>query len=170
MGNWECIGNADNKPRRKCSSIAKYYAPENAVHGRGAVELTIRIKEGDSSGLSEIVFPLRVAVIHDFSLSGQGDWVVSRDGGYPLAFIENQGNTPKYHFNSDTQPATWLGDLEGTTCDIGVGEVSGVPIELLPDESWEGDVKTIRILAEDSEGSKREISMDTRKESHSWSS
>ena len=93
---WE-IGNVSEMPIINPGESAplslNVTPPENAVHGR-AVELTIRIKEGDSSGLSEIVFPLRVAVIHDFSLSGQGDWVVSRDGGYPLAFIENQWNAP----------------------------------------------------------------------------
>ena len=169
---WE-IGNVSEMPIINPGESAplslNVTPPENAVHGR-AVELTIRIKEGDSSGLSEIVFPLRVAVIHDFSLSGQGDWVVSRDGGYPLAFVENQGNAPStISIQILSLPLGW--EISGEQHVIlGVGEISGVPIELLPDENWEGDVKTIRILAEDSEGNQREISMDTRKESHSWSS
>ncbi len=143
--------------------------PSNSIHGR-AVELTLRIKESDSSGLSEIVFPLRVAVTHDFSLSGQGDWVVSQDGGYPLAFIENLGNAPStISIQILSLPLGW--EISGDQYVIlGVGEISGIPIELLPDENWNGDVKTIRILAEDSEGNQREISIDTRKESHSWSS
>ena len=45
--------------------------PDNAIHGR-AVELNLRIREGDSTGLSEIVFPIRVSATHDFSLTGFG--------------------------------------------------------------------------------------------------
>jgi hypothetical protein len=142
--------------------------PDNAIHGR-AVELTLRIKEGDSSGLSEIVFPLRVAVTHDFSLSGQGDWVISQDGGFPLAFVENHGNAPStISIQILSLPMGWETSGEEYVI-LGVGEVSGVPIELLPEEGWNGEVRTIRILAEDSEGNQREISLDTRKESYSWS-
>lgn len=169
---WE-IGNVSEMPIINPGESAplslNVTPPGNAVHGR-AVELTIRIKEGDSSGLSEIVFPLRVSVTHDFSLTGQGDWVLSTDGGYPLAFIENHGNAPStISIQILSLPLGW--EISGDQYVIlGVGGISGVPIELLPDENWDGDVKTIRILAEDSEGNQREISMDTRKESHSWSS
>ena len=168
---WE-IGNISEMPTinpgNSAPLLLNITPPSNAVHGR-AVELTLRIKEGDSSGLSEIVFPLRVAVTHDFSLSGQGDWVVSQDGGYPLGYIENRGNAPStISIQILSLPLGW--EISGDQYVIlGVGEISGIPIELLPDESWDGDVKTIRILAEDSEGNQREISMDTRMESYSWS-
>ena len=141
--------------------------PENAIHGR-AVELTLRIREGDSSGLSEIVFPLRVSVTQDFSLSGHGDWVISQEGGFPLAFIENLGNSPStVSIQILSLPIGWEVS-GGNNVILGVGEVSGIPIELIPDEGWEGDVKTIRILAEDTAGNQREISLDTRKEDYSW--
>ena len=53
----------------------------------------LRIREGDSTGLSEIVFH-RVSATYDFALTGFGEWVVSPDGGYPLALLENTGNSP----------------------------------------------------------------------------
>ena len=143
--------------------------PENAVHGR-AVELTIRIKEGDSSGLSEIVFPLRVAVTHDFSLSGQGDWVVSQDGGYPLAFIENRGNAPTtISLDVLSLPPGW--QVSGPTqVVIGVGEITGVPLEIIPSSDWDGSTKTIRIDAQDEAGNLDSILLDTQYEDYSWSS
>tara|TARA_B100000475_G_scaffold199389_1_gene181625 strand:- start:12050 stop:17680 length:5631 start_codon:yes stop_codon:yes gene_type:complete len=141
--------------------------PENAVYGR-AVELHLRLREGDSSVVSEIVFPLRVAVTHDFSLSGEGDWLVSGLGGYPLAMIENLGNAPStISLQVLSLPLGW--SVSGRTeAILGVGEVSGVPLELTPSEDWDGSVKTIRILAEDSAGNQREINLDTQRGEFSW--
>ena len=141
--------------------------PDDAVHGR-AVELTLRIREGDSTGLSEIVFPLRVSATQDFALTGHGEWVVSQEGGYPLALVENTGNSPSsISFMVLSLPSGWEVSGDANVI-LGVGEISGVPLELVPDDSWNGDVKTIRILASDTEGNQREISMDTRMEDYSW--
>tara|TARA_B100000530_G_scaffold188383_1_gene119508 strand:- start:8601 stop:14234 length:5634 start_codon:yes stop_codon:yes gene_type:complete len=141
--------------------------PQNAVYGK-AVELHLRLREGDSSVVSEVVFPLRVAVTHDFTLSGEGDWLVSDLGGYPLAMIENLGNAPStISLQVLSLPLGW--SVSGRTeAILGVGEVSGVPLELMPSEDWDGSVKTIRILAEDSAGNQREINLDTRKGEFSW--
>ena len=143
--------------------------PGDAIHGR-AVELTIRIKEGDSSGLSEIVFPLRVAVTYDFSLSGQGNWVVSQNGGYPLAFIENRGNAPTtISLDVLSLPPGW--QVSGPTqVVIGVGEITGVPLEVVPSSDWDGSTKTIRIDAQDEAGNLDSILLDTQYEDYSWSS
>ena len=155
------------EPGESAPLLLNITPPENAVHGR-AVELTLRIKEGDSTGLSEIVFPLRVSATHDFSLIGFGDWVVSENGGYPLALVENTGNSPStISFMVLSLPSGWNVSGDGNVI-MGVGEISGVPLEVIPDKSWEGDVKTIRILASDTEGNQREISLDTRKEDYSW--
>ena len=53
---------------------------------------------------------------------------------------------------------------------IGVGEITGVPIEVIPSSDWGGDTRTIRILAQDEAGNQREISLDTQYEDHSWAS
>ncbi|MEK9739127.1 MAG: hypothetical protein VW438_05290, partial [Euryarchaeota archaeon] len=53
---------------------------------------------------------------------------------------------------------------------IGVGEITGVPLEVIPSSDWGGDTRTIRILAQDEAGNQREISLDTQYEDHSWAS
>jgi len=53
---------------------------------------------------------------------------------------------------------------------LGVGEIRGVPIEVIPASDWDGSVQTIRILAEDSGGNQREVSLDTEQSAYSWAS
>ena len=53
---------------------------------------------------------------------------------------------------------------------LGVGEVRGVPLEVIPAEDWSGSLQTIRILAEDEDGNQREIALDTSKQTHAWAS
>ena len=55
--------------------------PSTARHGR-TVELLVKLREGDGSSEATITLPLRVAVIHQFSLQGNGNWIVSDDGGF----------------------------------------------------------------------------------------
>ena len=67
--------------------------PSTARHGR-TVELLVKLREGDGSSEATITLPLRVAIIHQFSLQGNGNWIVSDDGGFPHAELQNQGNAP----------------------------------------------------------------------------
>jgi hypothetical protein len=53
---------------------------------------------------------------------------------------------------------------------LGVGEIKGVPLEVIPSADWDGSVQTIRILAEDSAGNQREVSLDTEQSEYSWAS
>jgi len=143
--------------------------PENARHGR-TVELNIKLREGDGSSEATITLPLRVAVIHEFSLNGLGNWIVSDDGGYPHAELQNLGNAPTtISLEVLSLPQGWT--VSGRThVVIGVGEVTGVPLEVIPDSEWDGSSRTIRILAQDEAGNQREISLDTQYEDHSWAS
>ncbi|MBK69797.1 MAG: hypothetical protein CMB53_00120 [Euryarchaeota archaeon] len=154
-------------PGETAPLILNITPPENAVHGR-AVELHLRLREGDASVVSEIVFPLRVAVTHDFTLSGEGGWLVSDLGGHPLAMLENLGNAPStISLQVLSLPLGW--SVSGRTeVVLGVGEITGVPLELMPSEDWDGSVKTIRILAEDIAGNQREINLDTEEGDFSW--
>ena len=123
--------------------------PENAQHGK-TVELHIRLREGNS--LSETVVPLRVAVIHRFNLSGESPWVISTDGGYPHAKLVNEGNAPTtITLNVRSLPSGWsvVGD---TTVVLAVGETLGIPIQVIPDMSWNGEIYTIKIEAIDDLG------------------
>tara|TARA_Y100001970_G_scaffold71959_1_gene91361 strand:+ start:8573 stop:14245 length:5673 start_codon:yes stop_codon:yes gene_type:complete len=141
--------------------------PFTARHGK-TVELHVRLREGDGSTDSTITLPLRVAVIHDFTLSSNGAWIVSENGGFPLAELQNNGNAPTtISLEVLSLPIGW--NISGITeVVLGVNEIRGVPIDLIPSSDWDGSVKTIRILAQDPEGNQREIAIDTQKEDHSW--
>ena len=143
--------------------------PASSHHGR-TVELHVKLREGDGSGESTITLPLRVAIILDFSLTGESDWVVSDDGGYPLAELENLGNSPTtISLEILSLPQGWI--VAGRTeVVLAVGEISGVPLEIIPTDDWDGASQTIRILAQDSAGNQREISLDTTQADHSWAS
>jgi uncharacterized membrane protein len=139
--------------------------PVNAQYGR-TVELHLRLREGES--LSETIIPLRVAVIHDFILGGQGPWIVSEDGGYPHAFLTNNGNAPTtITLNIRSLPSGWIISGE-TNVVLGVGQMLGLPIEIIPSANWQGQIYTIRIEAEDEAGNIHEILLDTAQQTHSW--
>jgi len=142
---------------------------DSATHGR-TVELHLRVREGDSSGLVEITLPLRVSIVQDFLMEGVGPWVISMDGGHPQVKVVNTGNSPAtISLEVIGLPQGWdvRGDLEVV---LGVGEQRGVPIELVPSSDWVGDEKTIRIQAEDSAGNQHEIILNTLKSAFSWGS
>ena len=140
--------------------------PENAQHGK-TVELHIRLREGSS--LSETIVPLRVSVIHQFDLVGESPWVISADGGYPHATLLNQGNAPTtINLSVRSLPSGWtvLGD---TTVVLAVGEIRGLPIQVIPSSNWNGEVYTIKIEAIDELGNVDEILLDTTQQKYSWS-
>ena len=141
--------------------------PESATPGR-TVELHVRVREGDSIGLNEITLPLRVASVYGFSIEANGNWVISHSGGHPQAVVTNTGNAPAtIDFQVLDLPSGW--EVEGTTgAVLGVGEVRGVPIELVPEEGWSGENKTVRILATDSMGNQEEVSIEVDFSEHSW--
>ena len=143
--------------------------PETAQHGR-AVELNIRLRDGDGSGETEITLPLRVAIIRDFEMSSIGEWVISESGGFPLVELLNQGNAPTtISIQVLSLPVGWA--VSGQTeLVLGVGEIRGVPLEVIPAEGWDGGLQTIRILAEDEDGNQREVALDTSQQTYAWSS
>ena len=139
--------------------------PEYAQHGK-TVELHIRLREGNS--LSETIVPLRVAVIHEFELEGQGPWVISEFGGFPHATLLNEGNAPTtITINVRSLPSGWEVAGETTTV-LAVGELKGLPIELIPSPNWEGESYTIKVEAIDELGNVDEILLDTVKQDYSW--
>ncbi len=143
--------------------------PDTARHGR-TVELHVKLREGDGSSEATITLPLRVAVIHEFTLEGSGNWIVSDEGGYPHAQLQNLGNAPTtISLEVLSLPQGWTVDGRSQVV-LGVGEVTGVPLEVIPADDWDGASRTIRILAQDEAGNQREISLDTQYEDHSWAS
>ena len=143
--------------------------PETATPGR-TVELNVRVREGDSAGLSEIILPLRVASIYDFSIESGGSWAISQRGGKPQAMVENTGNTPTtIDFQVLDLPAGW--NVKGAASSvIGTGEIRGVPIELVPADDWNGESEFVRIVATDPMGNQRETSLEVIFSEYSWQS
>ena len=156
-------------PGETAPLILNITPPETAQHGR-AVELNIRLRDGDGSGETEITLPLRVAIIRNFTMIDYGDWVVSESGGFPLVELRNHGNAPTtISLRLLSLPLGWTvtGQIEVV---LGGGEVRRVPLEVIPVEDWDGSLHTIRILADDEGETNREVALDTSKQTHAWSS
>ena len=171
---WEVdfpVSTAVISPGETAPMILNITPSDTAQHGR-AVELHVRLREADGSGLTEITLPLSLAVSHNFSLTGEGDWVISADGGHPVAELHNLGNAPStISLDVDllSLPVGWT--ISGQTeVVLSVGEIKGIPLEVIPSEDWDGSVQTIRILAEDSAGNQRNVSLDTEQLGYSWAS
>ena len=143
--------------------------PKSATQGV-PVELRVRVRDGDALGLVEVSLPLRVSAIYNFSMNGSGPWVISQDGGFPMAMVENHGNSPTtISFQVLSLPQNW--SIRGSEkIVLGIGEARGIPLELVPDQNWSGQEKTIRILSEDPSGNQRELIISTKKSQFSWAS
>ena len=143
--------------------------PETATPSK-TVELHIRARDGDSLGLMEITVPLRVSPYYNFSMGISGSWFVSPLGGLPNAMVANTGNTPTtIDFQVLEIPQNW--QVKGTMrVVLGVGEVRGIPFEIVPDGDSSDGGESIRILAEDSIGNQREAAIEFQFSDHSWES
>ncbi|MBI88377.1 MAG: hypothetical protein CMB67_05070 [Euryarchaeota archaeon] len=141
--------------------------PDTATPGK-SVELHVRVREGDSSGLVEVTLPLRVSVLHNFSIEGSGPWLISADGGHPQVKVWNTGNAPST-ISLDVQglPVGWVISGE-TEVVLAVGEHRGIPIELIPDPDWNGEQIQVVVLAGDSTGNEREMPLELQKSDYSW--
>ena len=143
--------------------------PKSAMHGM-SLELHVRIREGDSSALVEVTLPLRVAITHDFSMEGEGPWLLSSLGGHPMATLTNLGNSPTtIALEVLSLPDGWSVS-GGTTVVLGAGEQKGIPLDIVPSDDWDGSEKTIRVLAQDPVGNQQEILLSAQLSTNSWAS
>ena len=141
--------------------------PETASPGR-SVEMHVRVRDGDSAGLTEITLPLRVAAVHNFTMESNGAWIVSPMGGHPHAMVANKGNSPTtIDLHIEEIPNGWevKGSMEVV---LGIGEERGLPIELVPNEGWTGPMETVTISAEDASGNERSIELEVQYSQFSW--
>ena len=142
---------------------------ETASPGR-SVELHVRVRDGDSAGLTEITMPLRVSAVQNFSIESHGSWAVSSHGGQPPAMVSNTGNSPTtIDFHIEGVPDGWraTGSMQIV---LALGEQRGIPIDLVPEEGWTGPSETVRIVAEDASGNQREIELEVHYSEFSWAS
>ena len=142
--------------------------PDKAMHGR-SVELHVRVREGDSSGLAEIVLPLRMAIVYNFSIESRGpEWTVSTMGGHPHIAISNHGNSATtISLDLPDIPVGWSfnGEMDMV---LGVGEMRGVGISLIPSEDWSGDEIDVTLSATDPSGTSENISVVVNMAELSW--
>ena len=142
---------------------------ETASPGR-SVELHVRVRDGDSAGLTEITMPLRVSAVQNFSIESHGSWAVSSHGGQPPVMVSNTGNSPTtIDFHIDGVPDGW-GASGRMQIVLALGEQRGLPIDLIPEEGWTGPSETVRIVAEDASGNEREIELEVHYSEFSWAS
>ena len=99
----------------------------------------------------------RVAEINDFKMTSYGPWQISKDGGKSLVILENTGNSPTtINLEILSIPEGWRASGNNIIV-ISPGQRAGIPLEIIPSENWTGEIKTMRILAQDPEGNQKEI-------------
>ena len=109
--------------------------PSDAVAGEVGV-LRIRITGNDTSGLVVEEVPVRVGASPSIVVDHRGSWSVNTKGGYPTAWVENNGNDiAMLTVDVDGLPEGWS-TTQGTQVILAPGEVSGIPLSLTPSSSW----------------------------------
>ena len=82
-------------------------SPESAIAGEVNI-VKIRVSDGVGLGLEEFEIPVRVSPSPNFELNTNQTWFVSSNGGYPLAWMENSGNTMSHvPINLENLPTGW---------------------------------------------------------------
>ena len=66
-------------------------APSDAREGDVNL-LEVRISDAVGNGMEVFQIPVRVVGSSSYELQSSGNWFISSNGGYPLAWIENTGN------------------------------------------------------------------------------
>ena len=154
-------------PGGEISLMLNITPPSSAQYGK-SVELNVRVREGDSSSITEITLPIRVAAVYNFTMTEYDDWIVSPSGGYPLVSLNNLGNSPTtISLQILSLPQNWT-VLGPDKVVLATNEEVGLPLKLVPSQYWDGSVRTIRILANDNKGNQQEIIIDTKFNEYSW--
>jgi len=122
-------------------------------------EILLQISDNDGQGSTIESIPFRVAAKPNVTLDARGHWKISEEGGYPAAWITNNGNDiAQISIDISGLPADWniLGPLQMT---LSPNEMRGLQIELLPPSDWNGFefLAQIRIQHPDLEPETRSI-------------
>ena len=109
--------------------------PAEALAGEVGV-LRLRITGNDTSGMVEETVPVRVGAEPRVVVDHRSVWRVNEFGGYPTAWVENQGNDiALLSVDVDGLPEGWS-TQQGTQLVLAPGEVVGLPLELIPSTEW----------------------------------
>ena len=119
-------------------------SPDNAIAGEVNI-VKIRVSDGVGLGLEEFEIPVRVSPSPNFELNTNQTWFVSSDGGYPLAWMENSGNTMSYvSINLENLPTGWTVSGEQSTS-LSPHAIRGIPLEIIPPSDWNQESFEINI-------------------------
>ncbi|MGB2071123.1 MAG: CARDB domain-containing protein, partial [Poseidonia sp.] len=122
-------------PYATSTFVVHVQPPENAIAGEVGV-LRIRITGNDTSGLVVEEIPVRVGASPQIVVDHRGVWSVNEQGGYPTAWIENQGNDiAMLTVDLDGLPEGWS-TQQGSQVILAPGEVAGIPLSLVPASDW----------------------------------
>lgn len=113
--------------------------PVDSVAGEVGV-INIRISNGDGSGQITEQVPVRVGSAPGILIDSAESWKV-RDGkfSWPTAWIENTGNDVAImDLSVANLPSGWALTGEGVVV-VAPGEVMGIPLQIQPSSSWNGN-------------------------------
>ncbi len=120
-------------------SISIFVTPPNGAISGPSVEMTIIARNGDGSGQGETILPVRVKPTYDFSTTIPSDWegwLVSDSGGMPRVTISNVGNAPnQINIKLLGLPSGW--SPAEANVSLSWNEQKGIPIDLVPHNSWD---------------------------------
>ena len=140
--------------------------PEATIAG-AAVELNIILRNADGSGTSTTTLPIRVDAVHNHILDGDTDWIITQDGGMPLLWIRNLGNSPTtIDIEVQGTGAGWSVE-HPESIHLAIGEIRGVPIDLTP-PNVTGTMPTITVITTDDGDNQREFALDPVITTRSW--
>ena len=141
--------------------------PEGAISGY-TVELTLRARNADGSGMGQTTLPLRVAAWHDYALTHDEEWLISTAGGLPLAMLSNLGNAPTtIEVEVLGLPSGW--SLEGASqVSLGVGESAGVPLSAIPSTDGSGYGNSVTLRTTDEFDTQKEVTLTLTASDRSW--
>jgi hypothetical protein len=111
--------------------------PADAVAGEVGM-ISIRISDEDLSGLVVEEVPVRIGAAPNMTVDHRSFWMVSDEGGYPTAWVENNGNDiALLSFSVSGLPEGWT-TQQGQQLVLAPNEIKGVPLNLQPASEWDG--------------------------------
>jgi hypothetical protein len=163
----EVVSQPNSLNPTEVGSITLNITPPDAARAGHAVQLHIRVRNPDATGVSEVTFPVRVAATINHSLNGGSEWLISPSGGMPLAWVTNLGNGPAtITLDVLGVPNGWSIDAP-TSIHLATGESIGLPIDLVP-VNWSGEDVSITIRTIDEAGIQRELLIQLTNSTIAW--
>ena len=152
--NWNITNISSTKevePGESIQVTLEIKPPEDLIAGEIGM-MTLIVKDGDTlEGRSEMEIPLRIASEYSITVGFEENWIVSSQGGFPLAWVKNTGNAlNKISLELET--------LEGWEVEspmefyIPSGTTMGVPISIIPPIDWDGTNYSQELTITDSSG------------------